>query len=140
MRTGGEVKIHNKVGNCFYSKVPKVVNLMNQHSEKHETIISSPFQRKFQEDEENLTLIISKLNQFNNKMKPKTTSKNKETKEREREKKRTLTRKANRLVCRKCTVYVHEDCIFGIYNTWCEVIHIKTDFIHTATLFLNIYA
>ena len=51
---------------------------MNQHSEKHESIISSPFQRKFQEDEENLILIISKLNQFNNKMKPKTTSKNKE--------------------------------------------------------------
>ena len=51
---------------------------MKKHSEKHESIISSPFQRKFQEDEENLILIISKLNQFNNKMKPKTTSKNKE--------------------------------------------------------------
>ena len=45
----------------------------------------------------------------------------------------------NWIVCRMCTVLVHEDCILGIYNTWCEIIHIKIDLCNTAMLFLDVY-
>ena len=36
------------------------------------------------------------------------------------------------IVRRKCTMCVHEGCILGIYNIWCEIIQIKTDFMKAA--------
>lgn len=42
------------------------------------------------------------------------------------------------IVCRICAVRLHEYCIFGLSNTWCENIPIKTDF-STTVLFLDIY-
>ena len=43
------------------------------------------------------------------------------------------------IFCRIYTVCVHEDYVLDIYNTWCEIIHINTDFIKTVVLFLDIY-
>ena len=39
MKTGGDEIIHGKEANCFYSMVPKLGNLKNQHRGKSEIII-----------------------------------------------------------------------------------------------------
>ena len=39
LRTGGDENIHGKEANCFYSTVPELGNLKNQHREKSEIII-----------------------------------------------------------------------------------------------------
>ena len=87
-------------------------------------------------------------------METKTTSKNKETKKLLSKKKKSNAekqelsfcicrriwkeRQIGLIVCRICAVRLHEYCIFGLSNTWCENIPIKTDF-STTVLFLDIY-
>ena len=39
MKTGREEKRHCKVGNCFYSKVLKLLNVMNQREENLKSLL-----------------------------------------------------------------------------------------------------
>ena len=54
MRTSGEEKIHSKVANCFYLKVPGLVNPTNQHFKKSEITIILPSKRKLQQNQKNV--------------------------------------------------------------------------------------
>ena len=52
---GREEKIHSKVANCFYLKVPKLVYIMNRRGGKFKIIASSFCKRKLQQDQEKIT-------------------------------------------------------------------------------------
>ena len=54
MRTSGEEKIHSKVANCFYLKVPGLVNPTNQHFKKSKITIILPSKRKLQQNQKNV--------------------------------------------------------------------------------------
>ena len=54
MRTGKEEKIYSKVGNCFYLKVLKLVNLTSQYGVNFKIITSSLCKRKLQQDQERI--------------------------------------------------------------------------------------
>ena len=57
VRTGEEKKIHGKVANCFYLKVPKSLNLTNQCGGEFETVASSLCKIKIQQDQKKITKI-----------------------------------------------------------------------------------
>lgn len=48
---------HSNVANFFYSKVPKLPNLTNGNKKKPETITSSPYKKKVQQEQEKQTKI-----------------------------------------------------------------------------------
>ena len=55
VKTGGEVKMHSKVPNCFYFKGRKLVNFISRRGEKSEIITRLPFRRKLQQYQEKIT-------------------------------------------------------------------------------------
>lgn len=130
MRTGKEEKIYSKVGNCFYLKVLKLVNLTSQYGVNFKIITSSLCKRKLQQDQEriikltkirlNLKLITFEI------IEKKYLSK----------KKKCWKRQWTCPVCKKtwkksqrdwivCRIYIVCRFIVDIYNMWFEIIHIK---------------
>ena len=130
MRTGKEEKIYSKVGNCFYLKVLKLVNLTSQYGVNFKIITSSLCKRKLQQDQER----IIKLTKIRLNLKLITfeiIEKKYLSKKRNVEKDSGLAQFVKRLGKKSqrdwivCRIYIVCRFIVDIYNMWFEIIHIK---------------
>ena len=111
VRTGAEEKIYSKVIDCFYLKVPKLVNLTNQRNETFEIIISSPCKRKLQQNQEKITK--TKKNQIRPKQTKKIKLKLKQTAKTKKQKKKSFSKKEINVDKRELTS-------FGRRSNWKE--------------------